>query len=154
MLNTIRLLKGTASLTRVEIKKFEKGDTIWGNDSDPEELQRWSIDQKEEAKEELAKFNCTYENFGEVTDIEEYALEYFEADEDGEFYEGSDYDLAEEKGIDIRELRLEAGMTQREFAEYFNIPVRSIENWEGKKRECPEYVLELIKYKLEKENMI
>lgn len=154
MLNTIRLLKGTARLTKNEMKKFDKGDTIWGNDSFPEEIKRWTMEEKETAKEELAKLNCTYEEFGELTHIEEYALEYFEADEEGEFYEGSDYDLAEEKGIDIRELRLEAGMTQREFAEYFNIPVRSIENWEGKKRECPEYVLELIKYKLEKENMI
>ena len=96
MLNTIRLLKGTASLTRSEMKKFEKGDTINGVDYEPEEIKRWSIEEKEEAKAELAKLKCSYNEYTEVTDIEEYALEYFEADEDGEFYEGSDFEFAEE----------------------------------------------------------
>lgn len=38
--NTIRLLKGTAFLTTREYKNFEPGDTIWGNDSDAEEISR------------------------------------------------------------------------------------------------------------------
>lgn len=97
MNNTIRLLKGSRSLTNSEIKRFEKGDTIWGNDTDPEELKRWSIDEKAAAMEELKKNRCSYEKHNEyLTDIEEYALEFFEADEDGEFASGSDYELAEE----------------------------------------------------------
>jgi putative transcriptional regulator len=51
----------------------------------------------------------------------------------------------------IKELRLSARMTQREFAGYFNIPLRTIENWETGKRNPPEYVAELIRYKIEKE---
>ena len=51
----------------------------------------------------------------------------------------------------IKELRLSARMTQREFAGYFNIPLRTIENWETGKRNPPEYVVELIRYKIEKE---
>ena len=38
-----------------------------------------------------------------------------------------------------------------DFAKYFNIPYRTIQNWEAGTRQCPEYVVELIKYKLEKE---
>ena len=51
----------------------------------------------------------------------------------------------------IKELRLSTRMTQREFAGYFNIPLRTIENWETGKRNPPEYVVELIRYKIEKE---
>lgn len=54
----------------------------------------------------------------------------------------------------ILELRRAAGMTQKAFSEYFNIPKRTIEQWEGNHRECKDYIIELIKYKLEKENLI
>lgn len=97
MYNTIMLLKGEACLARREYKEFEKGDTIWGIDRTPEEIKRWSIEQEREAKEELAKYTCTYHEDAETWGVEEYALEYCECDEDGEFVQGSDYDLAEEK---------------------------------------------------------
>ena len=42
-------------------------------------------------------------------------------------------------------------MTQKEFAEYFNIPVRTIQDWEAGRRTPPVYVVELIEYKIEKE---
>lgn len=54
----------------------------------------------------------------------------------------------------ILELRRAAGMTQKAFAEYFGIPKRTIEQWEGNQRECKEYIIELMRYKLEKENLI
>lgn len=54
----------------------------------------------------------------------------------------------------IKELRLSARMTQREFAGYFNIPLRTIENWETGKRNPPEYLIELIRYKLKKEDLL
>ena len=54
----------------------------------------------------------------------------------------------------VLELRQAAGMTQKAFAEYFGISKRAIESWEGGKRKCPDYLLELMKYKLEKENLI
>ena len=56
--------------------------------------------------------------------------------------------------MDIRELRNKSGMTQKAFSEYFGIPKRTIENWEGNVNKCPEYLLELMKYKLEKEKII
>lgn len=44
-----------------------------------------------------------------------------------------------------------SGMTQQEFADYFEIPKRTIENWEGGQRKCPEYLKKLMEYKLIKE---
>lgn len=55
--------------------------------------------------------------------------------------------------MDIKKLRIMARMTQREFAEYFNIPKRTIENWEGGQRTPPPYVVELIEYKIRKEKL-
>lgn len=56
--------------------------------------------------------------------------------------------------MNIKELRSLTGMTQKQFSEYFNIPHRTLQNWEGEQRKCPEYLLNLMKYKLEKENKI
>lgn len=97
MNNTIRLLKGEAELTKREFETFTKGDTIWGADREPEELKRWSIEQAEEARAELAKYKSIYQKNTEDYSIKEYALEYFETDEQGEFVNGSEYDLAEEE---------------------------------------------------------
>lgn len=98
MYNTIILLKGEAVLTKEEYKKFEKGDTIWG-EYDPKELSRWNAEDEEEAKKALKQHKCEY-RFGEPQNayyIEEYALEYCDTDEDGDFIDGSDYDLAKEE---------------------------------------------------------
>ena len=54
--NTIRLVKGTETLTSREYQKFTPGDTIWGIDSEWEELARWDIDDEERAQEELKKY--------------------------------------------------------------------------------------------------
>lgn len=54
----------------------------------------------------------------------------------------------------IKELRQATKMTQKAFAEYLNIPKRTIEEWEAERRTPPQYVTELIEYKLKKENKI
>lgn len=54
----------------------------------------------------------------------------------------------------IRELIAAAGMTQKAFGEYMNIPKRTVENWCRGVNECPEYVTDLIAYKLKKEGLI
>ena len=97
MYNTIRLLSGCAQLTQKEYAAFSKGDTIFGIDSDTKELRRWSAEQKEAAREKLKKYRCEYIKTGETISITEYALEYFDVDENGEFISGSDFDLAKEK---------------------------------------------------------
>lgn len=96
MYNTIILLKGKKNLSRKEYRSFSKGDTIWGLNGDPEEIARWVIDDEEEARKELAKFNCSYDNKDVYYSITEYALQYCECDSNGEFMTGSDFDLANE----------------------------------------------------------
>lgn len=54
----------------------------------------------------------------------------------------------------VKDLRQASGMTQKAFSEYFSIPQRTIQDWEGNKRKCAEYLLELMRYKLEKEGII
>ena len=45
-------------------------------------------------------------------------------------------------------------MTQIAFSEYLGIPRRTVQDWEAGKRQPPEYIVELIEYKLEREGMI
>ena len=94
--NKVRLLVGKAYLTANEFKNFHKGDTIYGVDRSPEVVDVWGITEKEQAKEALSGYRCTYEQRFHGYEIREAALEYYEADEDGEFVSGSDFDLADE----------------------------------------------------------
>ena len=55
---------------------------------------------------------------------------------------------------DIKALRLLTRMKQGEFARYFNIPLRTLQNWEAAERQPPEYLVSLMRYKLEKEGII
>lgn len=54
----------------------------------------------------------------------------------------------------IKAMRKEAGMTQKEFAKYFDIPVRTLEEWEAGNRKMPAYLLRLLTYRLEVEKKI
>lgn len=56
--------------------------------------------------------------------------------------------------MNIKELIQAAGMTQKAFGEYFGIPLRTVQNWCGGQRQCPDYVLALIEYKLKNEKII
>jgi len=56
--------------------------------------------------------------------------------------------------MNIKELRTASGMSRKQFAEFFNFPYRTLQNWELGLRECPDYLLVLIEYKLKKENII
>lgn len=49
----------------------------------------------------------------------------------------------------IRDYRLKSGLTQQKMSELFEIPKRTIENWEAETRKCPGYVEKLIIEKLE-----
>lgn len=50
--------------------------------------------------------------------------------------------------MNFKELRKQSGMNLTQFSKYFNIPYRTIQNWERGERQCPEYLLELMEYKL------
>lgn len=46
--------------------------------------------------------------------------------------------------MDIREMRTRLGDTQSEFAARYNIPFRTVQNWETGLRKPPEYILSLL----------
>lgn len=48
----------------------------------------------------------------------------------------------------VRALRACADMTQKEFAEFTEIPQRTIEGWESGRRQPPAYVVKLIEHKI------
>ena len=57
----------------------------------------------------------------------------------------------------IKDLRESTGMNRKEFCDYFNIPYRTVTEWEHDNRHAPEYVIRLLEYyiraeKLTKEN--
>lgn len=53
--------------------------------------------------------------------------------------------------IVLRDLRSMTGLSQKAFGEWLNIPARTIEDWETGRRKPPEYVVELIEYKVRRE---
>ncbi len=58
------------------------------------------------------------------------------------------------RGKEVKDLREQMGMNRREFCDYFGIPYRTVQDWESEKRELPEYVLRLMKYRVKAEKMI
>ncbi len=50
----------------------------------------------------------------------------------------------------IKEARLNAGLTQQRMSEVFEIPKRTIENWEAGIRKPPAYVKKLVIRELER----
>lgn len=46
----------------------------------------------------------------------------------------------------VKEMREMLGMTQREFSEKFEIPYRTIQEWEGERRTPPKYVMNLLEF--------
>ena len=53
-----------------------------------------------------------------------------------------------ENGRELLELRKRTGMNRREFAEYFGIPYRTLQDWELGNRNMPDYLLRLMAYKV------
>ena len=51
----------------------------------------------------------------------------------------------------MKDFRKQTGLSQSKFAEYFGLPVRSVQEWEQGRRTPPEYLLKLLKriWKLE-----
>ena len=48
---------------------------------------------------------------------------------------------------ELKEIRKKQGWTQKQFSEYFEIPLITYIQWENGKRKAPEYLLKLMKYK-------
>ncbi len=52
------------------------------------------------------------------------------------------------------ELRKSTGMNRKEFCEYFEIPYRTMTDWELGNRTMPDYLLRLMAYKINMENLM
>lgn len=46
--------------------------------------------------------------------------------------------------MDIKSIRESTGMNKKQFAEYFGIPYRTLQDWELGNRKAPEYVINMI----------
>ena len=53
----------------------------------------------------------------------------------------------------MRELRESTGMNRKEFCESYEIPYRTVTDWELGNRHAPEYVLRLLEYYIRHKNM-
>lgn len=56
--------------------------------------------------------------------------------------------------IEIKNLREETGMNRTQFCEYFNIPYRTVQDWESGRRVMPEYVLRLLEYRIRTDKIL
>ena len=54
----------------------------------------------------------------------------------------------------IKGLRESTGMNRKEFCEYFEIPYRTVTEWERGTRKMPDYVLRLLAYRVRMDNLI
>lgn len=54
----------------------------------------------------------------------------------------------------IKELRESTGMNRREFCKYFDIPYRTVTEWERDNRHAPAYVLRLLEYYIRMEGLM
>jgi transcriptional regulator with XRE-family HTH domain len=52
--------------------------------------------------------------------------------------------MKEGSTMNIKEARIKYGLTQGQLANITGIPFRTIQNWEGGKRKCPEYVERMV----------
>ena len=54
----------------------------------------------------------------------------------------------------IKVIRQSTGLSQSQFSAALNIPARTVQDWEQGKRKCPEYVAELIAYRVKNDPSI
>lgn len=48
----------------------------------------------------------------------------------------------------VKQIRSLTGLSQAKFSEQYNIPKRTLENWETDRAKCPTYVIDLLEYKV------
>ena len=59
----------------------------------------------------------------------------------------------DDKAKKIKELRESTGMNRREFCEYFDIPYRTVTEWERDMRHASDYVVRLLAYYIRMEKL-
>lgn len=51
----------------------------------------------------------------------------------------------------IKDLRAATGLSQVKFGKKYGIPTRTVEDWEASRRKPPQYVIDLLEFKIKKE---
>ena len=108
----------------------------YDTDDEPTDFHIFEADNMEAITAELIRIGA---------DDEHYSVEEYRVDEDGEFYDGSDFDTPSNfrkrtaASRSVKDICKMAGMTQTAMADYFSIPRRTFGNWCTGSRECPEY---------------
>lgn len=94
-INTIILKHSESNYSANDVRrgKVSQGDSFI-DQYESGEVKRWSINDEAAALAELAKHKCTYDYRNGTVWADEWALEFFEADEDGEFVMGADEEYA------------------------------------------------------------
>jgi DNA-binding transcriptional regulator YiaG len=59
----------------------------------------------------------------------------------------------DDKAQKIKALRENTGMNRREFCEHFDIPYRTVTEWERGMRHAPDYVVRLLEYYISMEKL-
>lgn len=55
--------------------------------------------------------------------------------------------------MELKALRESSGMSRTQLCGYFGIPYRTVQDWELGNRKCPDYLLDLMEYKLKNEGL-
>ena len=58
-----------------------------------------------------------------------------------------------DKAKKVRELRELTGMNRRQFCDFFEIPYRTVSEWERDGRHAPDYLLRLLEYYIRMEKI-
>lgn len=105
-------------------------------DDEPTDFHIFEADTMEEISAELIRIGAKDDT---------HSVEIYTVDEDGEFYDGSDFDTPSNfrkrtaASRSVKDICRMAGMTQTAMADYFSVPQRTFGNWCTGSRECPEY---------------
>lgn len=54
----------------------------------------------------------------------------------------------------LKKIREALGMNRTEFSQYMDIPLRTLEEWEAGRRQMPDYVLRLIAYYVQMQQLL
>ncbi len=60
----------------------------------------------------------------------------------------------DDKAKKIKELRESTGFNRREFCDYFDIPYRTVTEWERGMRHAPDYVVRLLEYYIRTQEIV
>lgn len=96
----------------------------------------------------------------ESDEDKEYTITVYSADDDSREHplrkeSRRRSEIAKDRlNMTFRDLRQASGLTLKQFAEYFDIPVGTVEMWNAGKRNCNRYLLKLFEYKLRNEGIL